>query len=192
MKTYRIAASAAVLMLAACGPAAEEPPPAPAAVEATQEPTEEPTQEPTTPEPTTATPTLTSADLLVHCETQEPQQPIGQAIAETELPDGTLLAAVDEFPPAPGAEGQDSTWVAVTLCSVPLNGDEQRAIATDLAFAAAGVEGPGIYRFAVNVEVPQRDGSLYDWRKLYVEDFGTYNWDRDEVPAADSLWLEMP
>ena len=169
-----------VLLLAACGGPSEDPTPEPVA-----ETTTEVTTEATTPEATTD-----PVDRVAQCETSQPQGPIGEAIAAVELPEGTRVAQVEEFPPLPDAEDQNSTYVEVELCSVPLNSDEHRAVATDVAAAAATAEGPGIYRMQVELWMPRDDGSLREGRVLYVEEFGSFTWDRERVPAIDSMWQE--
>lgn len=185
MKTYRIAAVAAVLLLAACGTTTEEPEPttpAPAAVETTQEPTEEPT----TPEPTTEQPEPTTPPEQCHADGHV--GPIWEAINTADLPGTAMIANVEEFPPMPDAEDQNSTVVQVTVCAHPMNRDETKTVATAIAVAAEDAEGPGIYRMDVELWAPDASGELQEVRHLFVEDFGSIVWERDDPEETFNFW----
>lgn len=187
MKTYRIPAAAAVLLLAACGTntTAEGPEPTtptPVAVEATEDPAETPaTVEATTEEPAPTSPPE-------QCTTDGNVGPIWEAINDAELPDTAMVSNVEEFPPLPDAEDQNSTVVQVTVCAHPMNRDETKTVATAIAVAAETAEGPGIYRMDVELWAPDKGGELQEVRHLFVEDFGSIVWERDDPEETFNFW----
>lgn len=186
MRARTLTIAAAVVLLAGCS-----------TTETTAEQSPVPTVETTTVEATTppvvveTTTAPDPAELVEQCDIKDPQGPIGEALMTADLPDGTRISSVDEFPPLPDAEDQDSTVVQVTLCSVPLNRDEHRTVATSLAVAAGSAEGPGIYRMDVTLEVPREDGSLQEGRHLFVEDFQSIVWERDNPEETFNFWREV-
>lgn len=192
-----VAAAALVLTLAACGPSqSEEETAAPVAEETVSEeqatenePTTEPEQEATSaPEETTGE-EPEPAGPPEECDTGAPETPLGEAIMATALPETTTIVSVQELRPDSDVD-QSLTWVRVDLCSEPLNSEEHRTLATDIAIAARDAEGGGdaIWRLSVGLYMPDGSGGLRQGRTLYVEDFAVYTWDREAARAPETIW----
>ena len=105
--------------------------------------------------------------------------PLAEPIADAELPDGlagplVLIVKADS--------DLDPTFrdVVVRVCGAPLDEEEQRRIATDLAIVAHRADADGVLtRFFVQFWEPGRDGSAVEARNLYVDTFQSYTWDPD-------------
>ena len=175
MKTYRIAAAAAVLLLAACSTPAEDPP-------ATQEPAAEET---TVEEATTVEQTTEPSDPLEACDPSAPETGLADALNATPLPDTAVVKAVQEVRPHRD-EDQANVDVIVYLCTTGLTDEEHRTVATDLAIAAMG-EGTPIGEFHVDQYVTDGD-RLEQGPGLSVDDFSMYTWDRDAARAPETIW----
>lgn len=171
----RIAAAAAVLLLAACSTPAEEP-------SVTQEPTVEET---TVEEATTVEQTTEPSDPLEACDPAAPETDLAEALTATPLPDTAVVKAVQEVTPHRD-EDQSNVDVVVYLCTTGLTDDEHRTVATDLAIAAME-EGASIGEFHVDQYVTDGD-SLEQGPGLSVDDFGMYTWDRDAARAPETNW----
>lgn len=166
MRRYALPLALSTLLLAACSTTEQtvEPSPAPS-VEATTEAdavTVEATTEPT-----------------AECEAGAAETPLAEAITAASLPDGATVQMVQEL------EDIDSGLldVIVYLCTPPLDDEQHRTIATDLAIAAHGT-GEGIDEMIVGQYTPEGEQGP----SLEVEEFGLYTWDRDAARAPESIW----
>lgn len=158
----------AVLMLAACGAPAPEPPAEPSTVEETVE------------EASAAQATEESAsETAAACEAGSPETPLAEAIAAAPLPEGAAVRMVQEV------EDLDTgdLDIVVHLCTPAIDDDAYRVAATDLAIAARDA-GEGIDEMIVYQYSPE--GEQGD--TLSVDGFGDYTWDRDAARAPESIW----
>jgi len=182
MRTRTLTTATAVLLLAACS--SPEPSVAPTTTEVAEATTTTAavTTEPTTEPPSPAAPPE-------QCKEEGHVGPVWEAIRDADLPDTAMISNVEEFPPGPDAEDQDSTVVQVTVCTHPINRDETREIASTIAAAAESYDGPGIYRMDVELLV-ENGPHLAEGRHVFVEDYGSIVWDR---PAGETarFWTEV-
>lgn len=174
----------ALLLLAACT-APEEPAP-------TTEPTTAATEAPAeaTERAATASPSAEPAEATAvpeQCTADGNIGPVWETLEDTDLPATAMIADVDEFPPMDPSK--NTTVVQVTVCSVPMNRDETREVASLLATAAQDYDGPGIYRMDVTIQHPD-GGQLAEGRHVFVEDYGSIVWDRPPAETA-RFWTEV-
>ena len=160
----------AVLLLAACSAPAGDPAPAPEPV-AEEEPTEAPAEDPTA-EPSEET-------TETECEAGTPETPLAEAITAADLPDGATVQLVQELEDIDTGDLD----VIVYLCTPPLDEDEHRVAATDIAIAAHDT-GEGIDEMLVGQWTPEGEQGPV----LEVEDFGMFTWDRGAARAPETVW----